>query len=257
MPPVLLVVAGLDPSGGAGLLADCATASRRGLHVAGVATALTVQSSVGCDGFQAVDVALLKRQLVKVLSDLPIAAVKIGMLGSPAIVSVVAECLATLGPRVPVVLDPVWQATVGAGLFDGSPVTALAPLWRLVTLLTPNSAEASLLTGICVKDAAGQVAAARILREQGARAVLIKGGHLEGERVADLLDDGGEPCWFDAPRIEGPSPHGTGCALSTEIACLLAEGLDLRGAVAIGRERLLARIAHASRLGQGQPFLDI
>lgn len=256
MKPVVLIAAGLDPCGGAGLIADVVTARLRGLRPAGVVTALTLQSSAGCAGFESVHGGLLAGQLTALFEDLPIAAVKIGMVGSAEAARAIARVLAAPARSgLPIVFDPVLQASAGADLFAGDPVRDLAPILSLATLVTPNRDEAARLAGVVVDDADGQVEAARQLRRRGARAVLVKGGHIAGERVADLLDDGDPLCWFDGGRLPGPVPHGTGCALSMEIACLLALGTPLRQAVAAGRARLIARLAAPVQFGRGRPFL--
>jgi hydroxymethylpyrimidine/phosphomethylpyrimidine kinase len=248
----VLVVAGLDPSGGAGLLADVRTVAAHGLHPAGVASALTVQDSGRCHGFERVSPDVLLRQLEVLVDDLDVAAIKVGMVGSRENALAVAEALAPLFARgVPLVLDPVLRASVGADLIEGDPAEALAPLFSHATLLTPNRDEAEALTGLLVDSAHGQRRAARALRALGPAAVLVKGGHLEGELVKDLLDDGGEPRELSGPRLPGPAPHGTGCALSSEIAALLGLGRGLGEAVAEARERVGRRIAASLTVGKG------
>lgn len=253
----VLVVAGLDPSGGAGLLADVATVRSRGLHAAGVATALTVQDSARCHGFEPVDPSLVERQLEALVDDLPFSSVKVGMLGTAEVARAVARGLAPLVERgVPVVLDPVLRASVGAELLDGEPHEALAPLLPMLTLLTPNRTEAEALSGCEIADVSGQRRAARALRALGLSAVLLKGGHLDGAEIIDLLDDGADPpLELRSPRKEGVTPHGTGCALSTEIACALALGKPLRDATAEAHAHVARRIAEATQLGRGRPFL--
>lgn len=252
----MLLVAGLDPSGGAGLLADAATVRSRGLHAAGVATALTVQDSARCHGYEPVDPSLIERQLEALVEDLPFSSVKVGMLGTAEVARSVARGLAPLVERgVPVVLDPVLRASVGAELLDGEPHEALAPLLPLLALLTPNRGEAEALAGCEIADTVGQRRAARTLRALGLNAVLVKGGHLDGAEVMDLFDDGGEPLELRAPRQSGEAPHGTGCALSTEIACALALGRALREAVAEAHAQVARRIVEAIPIGRGRPFL--
>jgi hydroxymethylpyrimidine/phosphomethylpyrimidine kinase len=254
---VVLVIAGIDPSGGAGLLADVALVRARMHHPAGVATALTVQDSRGCLASHPVAPSIVGRQLALLVEDAQPAAVKIGMLGDERVAQVVAEALAPLAATgVPIVLDPVLRASVGVPLLDGDPAKALAPLLEMATLVTPNRVEAEWLARALVVDAQGQREAARAIRARGVRAALVKGGHLPGPDVEDLLDDGEEPpLRLRGPRVPGETPRGTGCALATEIACLLADGRPLREAVTVGRERLAGRIAGAVRVGRGRRVL--
>ena len=252
----LLILAGLDPAGGAGLVADVLGARMRGFHPAAVATALTVQDSARCHAAEPVSASLVERQIEALIDDLPIAAVKIGMVGNAEVARAIAQALAPLIARgVPVVLDPVLRASVGADLLEGEAGDALAPLLTLATLVTPNRSEAEALTGFSIEDAGDQKRAARAMRALGPRAVLLKGGHIAGETVTDLLDDGGEPLALTAKRQEGGSPHGTGCALSTDIACLLGGGAALREAVTQAHARLQERIAGARAIGKGRRFL--
>ncbi len=252
MERVVLVIAGLDPSGGAGLVADVATAALRGLRAAAVATALTEQDSARCWAANPVAPSLVRAQLARVVADLPIAAVKIGMLGDGAVAQAVAEALD--GVRAPIVLDPVLRATAGAVLLNWDVRSALAPLIARAALVTPNRDEAAALTGLAVDGEAGQRAAGERLRAMGAAAALVKGGHLTGAEVVDLLVDGAGTLALRAPRVAA-TPHGTGCALSTEIACALALGAPLREAVALAHARVAARITAAATVGKGRPFL--
>ena len=261
--PSVLVIAGLDPSGGAGLLADVQVVRAHGLHVAGVATALTIQDSARCHGFEPVDTDVIQRQLEALLDDLQIAAIKVGMVGGGHMARVLARTLAPLVQRgVPLVFDPVLRASVGADLFEGDPEEELGPLLAATRLLTPNRQEAEALSGIAIaseEGLEGQRRAARALRALGPAAVLVKGGHVgapDAAEITDLLDDGeGEPLALSAPRLVGPTPHGTGCALSSAIAARLAKGDSLRDAVQGGRGYLASRIAAAFMAGRGRPLL--
>ena len=240
------------------MTADVAVVAARGLHPAALPTALTLQDSRSCRAVHPVDPAWLAEQLGLLLEHFAdrVAAIKIGMLGQSEIALVLAQALAPLvRAGVPLVLDPVLRASVGAALVEGDPASVLAPLLPLVTLLTPNRDEAERLAGIAVTDEAGQQAAATALRERGTRAVLVKGGHISGAEVCDLLDDGQEPLRLRSRRIAGPVPHGTGCALASEIAAQLALGLPLRAAVTKAHGDIARRIAGAVQLGRGRPFL--
>ena len=251
---VVLIIAGLDPSGGAGLVADAATVVRRGFHPAAVATGWTIQDSAHCAGWDPVSPELVAKQLSLLVEDLPIRAIKIGMVGSTAMAQALAQAIGPLCERaVPMVLDPVLHASIGSGLYGGDP-KALSPLLHRAMLVTPNRDEAERLTGIRVSDCASQEAAARALVAAGAGGALVKGGHLAGPESVDLLFDGRETVLFRMPRRSGITPHGTGCALSSEIACALAAGETLHSAVATAHARVAARIAAATPLGRGRSF---
>jgi hydroxymethylpyrimidine kinase/phosphomethylpyrimidine kinase len=247
----VLVVAGLDPSGGAGLLADVRVVAGHGFHAAGVATALTEQDSAECVAMQPVAPELIARQLERLVGDLQIRAVKIGMVANGEIARAVAIALRPL--EAPIVVDPVLAATRGARLLDGDPREALAPLLERATLVTPNLDELAALTGATIGSLDELRDAARRLRAR-VQAVLAKGGHLAGDPVDVLIDAAGE-LELPGKRIEGPPPHGTGCALSTEIACRLARGTPLREAIRDATARLRERIAAARSIGRGRPFL--
>jgi hydroxymethylpyrimidine/phosphomethylpyrimidine kinase len=223
-PPVVLAVGGLDPSGQAGLAADVRAGAALGALVAPVAAALTVQDRTGVRRVQAVDADLLEEQIAAVRRSLPVGAVKIGML--PALAQARAVAAALLDFKGPVVVDPVLAATSGGALADDGLRGSLADLWAgRCALLTPNIPEASKILG---KDigfgTAGMEAAAQGLRALGFRAVLLKGGHLDGPRTPDYLldDDGG--LWIEAAKLDTPNTRGTGCTLATLVAALLARG---------------------------------
>jgi hydroxymethylpyrimidine/phosphomethylpyrimidine kinase len=250
----VLLVAGLDPSGGAGLLADArVVAGHMDLHAAGVATALTEQDSTACVAVQPVDAALIARQLARLGADLDVRAVKVGMVANAEVARAVADALAPLA--APVVVDPVVRASRGVALLDGDPAATLAPLLERATVVTPNLDELGALTGVPIGSLEQMRDGARRLRERGVRAVLAKGGHLPGDPIDLLLDDEGE-LLLAGTRAGGVAPHGTGCALSTEIACRLALGDGLRAAVSAACERIRARIAGARTVGRGRPFLS-
>jgi len=248
----VLVVAGLDPSGGAGLLADVTVVAAHGFHAAGVATALTEQDSAECARMHPVSPEVVARQIARLVADLSIRAVKVGMLGTAEIAHAVAETLRPL--RVPIVVDPVLKATHGVALLDGDPGEALAPLLAQATLVTPNADELAALTHRPIATLDDLRAAARLVKSRGAAAVLAKGGHLPGDPIDLLVDQAGE-LELPGKRVAGTTPHGTGCALSTEIACRLAQGTPLRDAVRSATARLRERIAAAHAVGRGRPFL--
>jgi hydroxymethylpyrimidine/phosphomethylpyrimidine kinase len=253
----VLVVAGLDPSGGAGLLADTRVVMQHGFHAAGVVTALTEQDSTQCAWMHPVAPEVVSSQLARLIDDIEIRGVKIGMLATPALALAVAKALRRLAEaQVPIVLDPVMRASRGVPLLEGTPSHTLQPVLEIATLVTPNLDELGALTGRHIERSEEMREAARRLRGGwgGPQAVLAKGGHLHGPPVDVLVDKDGDVA-FSGERIEGTAPHGTGCALSTEIACRLAIATPLREAVRGATEHVRRRIAEARTVGRGRPFL--
>ncbi len=245
LPKVVLTIAGSDPSGGAGLQADLRAIAVHGLVGAAVVTALTVQNSLGVSQVVPVAPALVAAQLAAVLDDMPIAAVKIGMLGSADVAAAVADGL--VGLAAPVVLDPVLRATSGAQLLGHDALatlrTRLAPQ---CTLVTPNLAEGSALLDGDEPDVLALVALLGV-------PVLLTGGHRAGDTVIDELAFPGDVAAEElgGTRITTPHDHGTGCLLSTAIACALADGASVRDAVAHGRACVREGLRAARELGRG------
>ena len=248
----VLIVAGSDSGGGAGIQADVKTVTMLGGYAATAIAALTVQNTLGVTGVHAVPPAFVQAQMRAVLDDIGADAIKTGMLGDAAMVAAVAEVIEALAVKPPLVVDPVMVAKGGARLLDEDAVGAVrARLLPLATLVTPNTPELEALTGLTVIDEAGAVAAGRALLAADARAVLVKGGHLDGDEVADwLLTHDGEQR-FASPRIHTRHTHGTGCTLASAIACGLAKGQPLADAVAGARDYVHAAIRAAPGLGQG------
>ena len=243
----VLIIAGSDSGGGAGIQADLKAVTVLGGHAMTVITALTAQNTQGVTGVHPVPLDFVERQFAAVNEDLGAQAVKTGMLHSPELVELVAHLLQ--GARVPVVVDPVMVAKGGDRLLAAEAVEAVrARLLPRASLVTPNLDEATELLGRPVRDQEAMQAAAEELVSLGASAALIKGGHLEGE-PGDLLFDGKDTYFFSAPRINTPHTHGTGCTLASAIAALLAQGWDL--APAVERARLLVRRAIAGGLAIG------
>lgn len=257
--PRVLTIAGSDSGGGAGIQADLKTVAALGGHGMSAITALTAQNSVGVHAIHAAPPEFLAQQIDAVLSDIGADAIKIGMLHDEPTVAVVAEALRR-HPGLPVVLDPVMVATSGHTLITPPTVQALRErLFGLCTVLTPNLDELGLLVGerITTLDAALQ--AAQTLIAQGARSVLVKGGHLSGDTLTDTLVDASGVRWQrSAPRLHSRNLHGTGCSLSSAIATHLARGADLVAAVDAAhhwvRHALLAGID--LRLGAGHGPLN-
>ena len=254
--PVALTIAGSDSSGGAGIQADLKTFYAFGVFGTSATTALTAQNTLGVQAVHAVPPDIVRAQIHAVASDLEVAAVKTGMLATRALVEVVAASIASEGLRN-YVLDPVMVATSGHRLLDEDAESAiLTRLAPLCTLITPNLDEARILTGLEVKDEPGMRAAARVLVEQGARAALVKGGHLSGARALDVLFDGQDFEVYERPRIDSKNTHGTGCTLSAAIAAGLARGDCLRVAVSRALQFVHDAIASAPGLGHGHGPLN-
>ncbi|WP_347554466.1 bifunctional hydroxymethylpyrimidine kinase/phosphomethylpyrimidine kinase [Robbsia sp. KACC 23696] len=250
--PNILTIAGSDSSGGAGLQADLKTFSALGSYGASVVTALTAQNTLGVHAVFVPPVEIVAAQLDAVFRDLRLDAVKIGMLANRDNVLAVAEALARWRPRF-VVLDPVMISTSGHRLLDPDAVNALrAHLLPRVSLLTPNLAEAAaLLDCIEAGDNEEMVAQAQALREIGAPAVLMKGGHLAGAQSPDWLVEAGSQAKFGAARVPTRSTHGTGCTLSAAIAALRPQRPDLATAVSDAKSYLTNALIQADRLSVG------
>jgi hydroxymethylpyrimidine/phosphomethylpyrimidine kinase len=252
-PPVVLTIAGFDPSSGAGVTADIKTIAAHGCYGVACITALTVQSTAGVLQVEAVRPALVAETLEDLSSDLEIAAVRIGMLGSGKVASAVAEFLVSRKPTN-IVLDPVLKSSSGHELLDPSGVKLLVErLICLATVITPNVDEASALTGLPVGNPEQMGAAAARLHAMGAVAVVVTGGHLE--KAVDLLSfnslRGTQQEIFKSDRLRSRSTHGTGCAFATAMACHLANGRGLPEAVLLAKAYVAAAITNAYPLGRG------
>ncbi|WPC65354.1 bifunctional hydroxymethylpyrimidine kinase/phosphomethylpyrimidine kinase [Rhodoferax ferrireducens] len=230
--PRVLSIAGSDSGGGAGIQADLKTFSALGCYGMTAITALTAQNTCGVRAIHAVPPQMLRDQIDAVMEDIGADAVKIGMLHSPEIVQTVAQAIDRHAMHH-VVFDPVMVATSGAVLIDDAAIEVLVrELFGRAAVITPNLDEAALLVGYPLGSKQDMERAALDLLAKGARAVLLKGGHLPGHNVMDLLlSAGGEKLWMEAPRIDSPNTHGTGCTLSSAIAAYLALGASLPDAV--------------------------
>lgn len=250
----VLIVAGSDSGGGAGIQADIKTVTALGGYAATAVTALTAQDTTGVHAIHPVPPGFIVQQMRCVLADIGADAIKTGMLGDVATIETVA---ANLPPDVPVVVDPVMVAKGGARLLDEGAVDALKSLLLpRATVLTPNLPEAEALTGAPVADVAGMIRAGEALRSMGAGAVLVKGGHLDGAAVTDVLVTGEGTEIFTDVRIETRHTHGTGCTLASAIACGLAQGLGLEDAVRRARAYVRRAIETAPGLGRGHGPLN-
>jgi hydroxymethylpyrimidine/phosphomethylpyrimidine kinase len=250
--PRVLSIAGSDSGGGAGIQADLKTISALGCFGMTAITALTAQNTLGVRAIHAIPLQMLTDQIDAVVEDIGVDAVKIGMLHSADTVRAVAGALKRHGLGK-VVLDPVMIATSGAKLIDDAAIEVLVrELFPLAAVVTPNLDEAALLVGHPLRGEADMEAAARQLLERGASAVLVKGGHLAGDTVSDLLlARGAPPLWMRAPRIASGNTHGTGCTLSSAIACQLALGADLGEAVERARAFVRGALEAGARVRTG------
>lgn len=247
----VLTIAGSDSGGGAGIQADVKTIERLGGFSLTAITAVTAQNTLGVSGIWELPPAAIVAQIRAVVGDLGADSVKCGMLASEAVVRAVAEELGRLR-HLPLVLDPVMVAKTGARLLAEDAELALRDaLLPLAWVVTPNLAEAAVLTGRPVETPADQEQAAHRLVEMGARAALVKGGHGHGATVEDLLWDGHEAVLFSSPRQATMHTHGTGCTLSAALATGLGQGMSLRLATDRAIRYVQAAIRHAPGLGQG------
>jgi hydroxymethylpyrimidine/phosphomethylpyrimidine kinase len=253
----VLIVAGSDSGGGAGIQADIKTVTALGGYAATAVTALTIQNTLGVSGVVATPMKAVRAQMEAVLKDIGADALKTGMLGDKALDEMLAEAFADLAPGIPRVIDPVMVATSGDVLLPREAVDAVR---RLMTppaaVETPNAPEPEVLTGKSVDTLAGQWRAAARLLEMGAKAALVKGGHVPGDTIVDVLATQDGEHFFDGPRIETKATHGTGCTLASGIAAGIARGLSLRDAVALSRAYLVEAIRRAPGLGQGNGPVD-
>ena len=253
----VLIVAGSDSGGGAGIQADIKTVTMLDAFAATAVTALTAQNTLGVFGVLPIDPAFIRQQMEVVLDDIGADAVKTGMLHDEAVIRTVAAVLAERAAAVPLVLDPVMVAKGGAALIRTDAIDALKRLLvPRAAVLTPNLPEAEILCGRAIGDVAAMHEAARALLGLGCRAVLLKGGHLPGEIVHDVLaTDSGMREWR-SPRIDSRHTHGTGCTLASAVAAGLAQGLGIEAAVDRAREFVQRAIAGAPGLGHGHGPLD-
>ena len=253
----VLIVAGSDSGGGAGIQADIKAVTMMGGFAMTAITAVTVQNTLGVTGIHEIPVQIVRDQMKAVLSDIGTDAVKTGMLGSAAIVEGVAAEIEAGASEAVLVVDPVMIAKGGARLLEQSAVDALRQvLVPMATLLTPNVPEAEALTGREIKTLEGQKAAADALLGLGADAVLVKGGHMEGEIVTDVLATQETVHTMTSPRIDTRHTHGTGCALASAIAGLLSQGVELVLAVEAARDYVHEAIRTAPGFGAGNGPLN-
>ncbi len=254
-PLVLLTIAGFDPSGGAGVVADVKTFTAFDCFATAAVTSLTFQNTTGVFGAAHQTPDAVRAQVLPVVEDFSVAGVKTGMLPTGEIIAEVARLFRETNLPAPVV-DPVVRSTSGYDLIgDAALQTLIAELMPLARVVTPNIPEAERITGMQIRDEEGMRAAASRMREMGARAVLVKGGHLqraEDKKFAvDVLDDAGEVSVFRGEMIETNATHGTGCTLAAAITACVARGASLVESVAVAKRFVTDAILHAPHIGRG------
>jgi hydroxymethylpyrimidine/phosphomethylpyrimidine kinase len=253
----VLIVAGSDSGGGAGIQADIKTVTMQGAYAATAITALTAQNTEGVFGVLPIPPQFIRQQIEVVLDDIGADAIKTGMLHDATVIEAVAAVLQERASGIPLVVDPVMVAKGGARLIDPDAIGALKR--RLIahaTVLTPNLPEAETLCGMSIGDVAAMRCAGEMLLALGCRAVLVKGGHLTGDIVSDVLVTATGARIWESPRIDTRHTHGTGCTLASAIAAGLAQGRDIESAVDRARDYVRQAIASAPGLGRGHGPLD-
>ncbi len=253
----VLIIAGSDPSGGAGAQADIKTVTALGGYAAAAITALTVQNTRGVIAVHGVDPAIIAAQIAAEMEDIGADAIKIGMIGDRAAGIAIADAIAFHATAIPIVVDPVLAATSGDALAgEGVAALILERFAPLAAVITPNADEARALTGLTVETAADLIAAGEALMRRGATAALVKGGHLKGDIVEDALVTHGGAEIFRAPRIGARELHGTGCTLASAVASGLAQGMTLSAATKRAIDFVQGAIRHAQGFGSGASPLD-
>ena len=254
----VLIVAGSDSGGGAGIQADIKTVTVLGGFAMTAVTALTAQNSLGVHGVVGVEPDFIRQQIEVVVGDLGVDAIKTGMLHSGPVIETVAGAIRDLAPEVPLVVDPVMVAKGGAPLLESGAVDLLRDtLLPLATIVTPNLPEAGVLLDRDPPGRDGMADAAAALLALGPGAVLLKGGHLESDDIVDLLAAGdAAPVRWSAGKIDTPHTHGTGCTLASAVAAGLAQGLALEAAVSRARDYVRGAILAAPGYGAGHGPLN-
>jgi hydroxymethylpyrimidine/phosphomethylpyrimidine kinase len=253
----VLIVAGSDSCGGAGIQADLKTVTAFGAYGSTAITALTAQNTKGVFGVFSVPPDFVAQQITLILDDLGTDCIKTGMLVDATIITVLADILERQTLPIPLVVDPVMISKSGAALLDPAAIQILKDrLFPLATLVTPNIPEAEAFLGIAIKTEANQIEAAQALVELGCRAVLLKGGHMDSDMVTDILATRHGVTNFTARRLPGPAAHGTGCTLASAIAAGLAQGSGLTIAIRQARDFVSKAIATGPKIGAGYPLLN-
>ncbi len=251
----VLTIAGSDSSGGAGIQADIKTITAHKLYAMSAITALTAQNTTGVYGILDVPAEFVGKQIDCIFTDIVPDAVKIGMVSNRDIIHVIADKLIEYDARN-IVVDPVMVSTSGSKLLSDQAINALVTrLLPLGTLITPNIPEAEVLCGFGIQSRDDMLKAAKHISQRYHCAVLVKGGHLISE-ATDLLFENGAPRWFSSPRVANPNTHGTGCTLSSAIACNLADGKSLDESIQRAKQYLTGALEAMLDLGKGSGPLD-
>lgn len=251
----VLTIAGSDSSGGAGIQADIKTITVHKMYAMSVITALTAQNTTGVSGIMEVEPEFVAKQMDSVFTDIFPDAVKIGMVANAEIIRVIAGKLKEYGARN-IVVDPVMVATSGSRLMRGGSLEALINvLIPEASIITPNIAEAEMLSGVSIKNKHDMETAVEAIAKFYGKAILIKGGHLE-DSADDLLVCGGEHVWLNSARVDNPNTHGTGCTLSSAIACGLAGGLSAQESVKRAKAYVKGALEAQLNLGYGSGPLN-
>lgn len=255
----VLIIAGSDSGGGAGIQADIKTVTALGGFAMTAITALTAQNTQGVHGVHEVPADFVRDQIEVVLSDLGADCIKIGMLHRPEVILTVIGALNDLAPNVPIVADPVMIAKGGASLLADEAQDALkSKLLPMATLITPNIPEAEVLSGLSIQSLKDMQRAAEALIASGSNAVFLKGGHMDDPDIVTdlLLEDGGDIETFAAPRIATSNTHGTGCTVASAIACSIAQGHTIKESIIRARAYVRDAIRHNPELGHGHGPLN-
>ena len=253
----VLIIAGSDSGGGAGIQADIKTVTALGGYAMTAVTAITAQNTLGVFAVHAIPLDVIASQMRVVLADIGADVLKTGMLGTREAVETVARAIDSFAPGIPLVVDPVMIAKGGHALLEPDAIdTVRALMLPRAALVTPNAPEAEALTGIPVNDVESQKRAGAKLLALGAKAALVKGGHIDGPVLRDVLVSSDGVAVLESPRIETRATHGTGCTLASAVAAKLAQGERLDAAVRAGREYLMEAIRRAPGLGAGHGPLD-
>ncbi|NLZ53011.1 MAG: bifunctional hydroxymethylpyrimidine kinase/phosphomethylpyrimidine kinase [Thermoanaerobacteraceae bacterium] len=251
----VLTIAGSDCSGGAGIQADIKTITAHKMYSMSAITALTAQNTTGVYGILESTADFVGKQLDCIFQDIRPDAVKIGMVSNIEIIEVIAQKLGQY-EAANIVVDPVMVSTSGGKLLSDNAIGALkSHLFSIATVITPNIPEAEVLTGFSIKSKEDMQKAAEEITKVTSGSVLVKGGHLE-DCADDLLYTKGNTYWFEAPKIENPNTHGTGCTLSSAIACNLASGLDIVESIKNAKEYITGALKANLKLGKGRGPLN-
>ena len=253
----VLAIAGSDSGGGAGIQADIKTVTALGGFAATAITAVTAQNTVGVYGVVPIEASFVRRQIEVVLKDIGADCIKTGMLRAHDVIETLVEAVELWAPGVPIVVDPIMVSSSGTRLLDRKAVDALKrDLLVRAHVVTPNLQEAQQLTGMEVRDIDDMRRVADMLLTLGAKNVVVKGGHLDGDIIRDFVADEHGGYVIESPRVDTRHTHGTGCTLASAIATGLAQGLAVRPAVARARRYLMRALAAAPGYGSGQGPLD-